>query len=88
MKATAISRKNKTRPPPNIKISLAKVFPPPFTSLINRWPATILAAKRTDNVIGRIKFLTSSINTIKGIRALGVPDGTKCDKKLARAFKK
>jgi hypothetical protein len=60
---------------------------PPFTSLINRCPATILAARRTDSVIGRIKFLTSSITTIKGIRTLGVPDGTKCAKNLFIALK-
>lgn len=42
-----------------------------------RCPATMLAANRTDRVIGRIKFLTSSIITIKGIRAVGVPSGIK-----------
>lgn len=42
-----------------------------------RWPATILAASRTDSVRGRIIFLTSSISTIKGIRRGGVPKGTR-----------
>ena len=40
----------------------------------------MLAANRTDSVIGRMKFLTSSIKTIRGIKAPGVPEGTKCDK--------
>lgn len=43
-----------------------------------RWPATILAANRTDSVIGRITFLTISIKTMNGINAGGVPMGTKC----------
>lgn len=42
-----------------------------------RWPAIILAANRTDKVIGRIIFLTISINTINGIRGAGVPKGTR-----------
>jgi len=45
-------------------------------SLINKCPATILADNRTERVIGRIKFLISSIITIKFIRAVGVPVGT------------
>ena len=43
----------------------------------NKWPATILAANRIDNVIGRIIFLTVSIITIIGIKNEGVPKGTK-----------
>ena len=39
----------------------------------------MLAASRIDNVPGRIMFLTLSIRTIKGIRAGGVPEGTKWD---------
>jgi hypothetical protein len=58
------------------------VILPPFTKLINKCPATMLAAKRTERVRGRIKFLTNSITTIKGIRTLGVPDGTKCARNL------
>lgn len=42
-----------------------------------RWPAIILAAKRTANVPGRITLLTVSIRTMKGIRIPGVPKGTK-----------
>lgn len=47
-------------------------------SLINRWPATMFADKRTESVIGRIRFLTSSIITIKFISWTGVPVGTIC----------
>lgn len=36
----------------------------------------MLADNRTDKVIGRIRFLTSSIRTIKFISWVGVPDGT------------
>ena len=50
------------------------------TSEINRWPATILAANRTDKVIGRIKTLTTSINTINEINPIGVPIGTRWTK--------
>lgn len=45
--------------------------------VINKWPATIFAIRRTDKVIGRITFLIDSINTIKGIRIEGVLWGTK-----------
>lgn len=38
----------------------------------------MLAASRTARVPGRITFLIVSINTIKGIRAPGVPWGTRC----------
>lgn len=48
-----------------------------LTSTSNKWPATILAARRIPSVRGRINLLTSSINTIKGISTLGVPSGTK-----------
>jgi len=43
--------------------------------LINKWPATMLADSRMDRVIGRIKFLTSSIKTMKFISSFGVPNG-------------
>lgn len=45
-------------------------------SLINKCPATMLADKRTDRVIGRIMFLTNSISTMKFISWDGVPEGT------------
>jgi len=44
---------------------------------INRCPATMLADKRIDRVIGRIIDLIISIITIKFIRLVGVPDGVK-----------
>ena len=37
----------------------------------------MLAANRTDKVIGRMIFLVSSINTIKGAKNIGVPCGTR-----------
>ena len=40
----------------------------------------MLAARRTDSVTGRMILLVSSIRTIKGIRAAGVPAGTRCAK--------
>ena len=40
-------------------------------------PAIILAARRTDRVSGRIKFLIVSIITIKGQKRIGVFKGTK-----------
>lgn len=40
--------------------------------VIRRWPATILAIKRTAKVKGRMIFLIDSIKTIKGIKAVGV----------------
>lgn len=49
-------------------------------SVSNKWPAIMFAASRTDKVMGRIMFLIISIITMNGIRALGVPFGTKCAK--------
>lgn len=43
----------------------------------SKCPAVILAANRTERVRGRIKFLTTSIKTMKGISTTGVPKGTK-----------
>jgi hypothetical protein len=45
------------------------------SSEIKRCPAIMFADSRTDRVIGRIKFLTISITTIKFIRVVGVPVG-------------
>lgn len=45
--------------------------------VINRCPAIILAINRTARVPGRIIFLIVSIITIKDIRAIGVPWGTR-----------
>lgn len=50
-----------------------------LSNLIRRCPATMLADSRTDRVIGRIRFLTSSIRTMKFISMVGVPKGTICD---------
>lgn len=41
----------------------------------------MLAANRTDRVIGRITLLTISIRTIKGIKGAGVPIGTRWARK-------
>jgi hypothetical protein len=47
-------------------------------SVSKRCPAIIFAVNRTANVPGRIIFLTVSIHTINGIKAAGVPCGTRC----------
>lgn len=43
----------------------------------NKWPAIILAARRTARVRGRIIRLIDSMITIRGIKAPGVFSGTK-----------
>jgi hypothetical protein len=45
--------------------------------LSNKWPAVILAARRTLKVIGRINILKDSTKTINLINNNGVPVGTK-----------
>lgn len=45
--------------------------------VISKWPATMFAMRRTESVSGRITFLIVSMSTIKGIRAPGVPLGTR-----------
>lgn len=47
-------------------------------SVNNKWPAIILAVKRTANVPGRIRFLIVSMITMNGINIDGVPCGTRC----------
>lgn len=42
-------------------------------SVKSKCPAIMFAASRTASVPGRIRFLTVSIQTIKGIRMGGVP---------------
>ena len=69
--------KNRIRPPTTIKVALCTERLPPLISLISKCPGTILAANRTERVIGRIKFLTSSIKAMRGINILGVSAGTK-----------
>lgn len=49
----------------------------PLKREISKWPAIIFAARRTERVIGRIKFLIVSIKTIKEDNSMGVPEGTK-----------
>jgi len=75
--ATASSRIVKINMPGiaiiNLGLSNNMKFP---KRLISKCPATMLAVKRTDNVIGRIILLISSINAIKFIRGVGVPVGT------------
>lgn len=66
-----------------IHLLVANCVPKRFS---NKCPAIIFAANRTDNVIGRITFLTSSIKTMKGINTGGVPEGTKWAKKCVRLF--
>jgi len=88
MKATPTSKKNKINPPINIRPLAGERGEPLLINLIKRCPATMLAANRTDSVIGRIKFLTNSIITIRGIKAPGVPVGTKWIRKDEKAFKK
>jgi len=46
---------------------------------MRRWPAIRFAVRRTQRVIGRIRFLVSSINTMKFIRGKGVPWGKRWD---------
>ena len=64
---------------PNIKVG-AKIKGE-LTRDISMCPAIILAASRTERVKGRINLLTISIITINGIRAYGVPLGTKWERK-------
>lgn len=54
---------------------------------MSKCPLIILAINRTDKVIGRIKFLTVSIKTIKELRKIGEPNGTKWDINLSNLFK-
>lgn len=49
---------------------------------ISKWPARILATSRTIRVIGRIKFLISSIKKSKKVKGKGVPSGIKWYKDL------
>ncbi len=62
----------------NITREVERVGPVPHNKDSSRWPAQMLAARRTASVHGRKMFLIVSISTIKGIRANGVPCGTKC----------
>ena len=75
MKATAVSRivrvrgigiKVKEAPIGAIRVALPR-------RVMRRCPAIIFAVNRTHSVMGRMRFLDSSIRTIKDIRGMGVP---------------
>lgn len=79
MQATADSRTVKSKGagilPTAKKLStLIRAFP---NNDISRCPAIRFAVKRTQRVIGRIRFLVISIMTMKDMRMGGVPWGTK-----------
>jgi len=77
MIATAISRIERINKNGVDRIKLEVESNEKFLNKLNRrCPATMLAESRMDSVIGRIIFLTSSIRTIKFIKAMGVPVGT------------
>jgi len=81
MQATAASRIVNTIGIINKKIvkfkdTLIRKFP---RRDIKRCPAIRFAVNRTHNVIGRIRFLVSSIITIKDISMAGVPWGSRCE---------
>jgi len=88
MQATA-SSKHKSKISLIIRIKITR---PPAAgpwdpkSVNNKCPATMLAASRIESVPGRITLLTVSIITITGIRATGVPLGTKCANNLLYWF--
>ena len=84
MQATATSNNNNKYNPIIRKIKFIDLNLGPWdpNKVNNKCPATILAARRIDKVIGRIIFLTVSITTIIGIRKEGVPKGTRWANKL------
>lgn len=43
-----------------------------------KWPTTILVINRTARVPGRMMLLIISIITIKGVKIIGISEGTKC----------
>jgi len=53
-----------------------------LTRVINKWPAIMLALIRIPSIKGRIKLLSDSIKTIKGVKAYEIFSGTRCDKNL------
>jgi len=77
--ATAISKiKRKVKP----KDCILKIIIFLLIRAIKICPAVMLAANRTDRVMGRIIWLVLSIKTINWERAMGVPDGTKWENAL------
>jgi hypothetical protein len=80
MRATAVSNPvNRKGTAINNTLVLTDTFIMKFLNRdISKWPARMFAVNRTHSVMGRIKLLTSSIITMKCIKAGGVPCGTKC----------
>jgi len=70
------NKKIKMKEGKNIKGLFSLIF---LSKLRSKCPAIILAANRTDKVIGRIIFLIVSIITINLESIIGVPIGTKCE---------
>jgi len=81
--ATANSNRNSKI---NNKDKIFRVYIVLLIRFIKMCPAVILAASRTESVIGRIICLTLSIITIKWDSIIGVPTGTKCLKKFLKDF--
>lgn len=79
MTATAASKVNNKICTTKSKDRRGVLIPTPWfpNKTRSKWPAIMLAAKRTAKVPGRITFLIVSIKTIKGINGPGVPKGTK-----------
>jgi len=57
-----------------------------LSRLNRRCPATMLAASRTERVMGRIASLIDSMNTIKKERLIGVPNGVRWQNMLFVKF--
>lgn len=77
--ATAASKTNKAIWTTNkiVTRDVIKFGPVLPNKVRRRCPAIMFAVNRTANVPGRITFLIVSIHTINGIRAEGVPCGTR-----------
>ena len=88
MHATAHSNVARSEMAATTPITIVR-FPPPLLPkrVRRRCPATILAARRTVKAKGRTNKLTVSIRTISGIKALGVPSGTRCAKLWFNCFR-
>ena len=67
---TASSKRIKSNRPTKIKLKTSHETPTIglLISTINKCPATIFAANRTDRVKGRITLLINSIMTMNGIK--------------------
>lgn len=67
-------------------VKIVKLVIAELNKISNKCPAIMFAASRTERVIGRIRFLTVSIRTIKGISIRGVPAGIKWTRRLLALF--